>query len=761
MKEMTLLPTPLADPEGVARQGRLTSHRDINPDSGLSLATAISGTPGSGKTTLATVLGLWGLLNGWGQVLIDPTGSLSIAFLHQVYCFLAEFPEGEDELLWRKVRYIPLGATDSITPFPIYERREGETVWDASERLLRTLELSRPTLITQSFITWPRARRLASNAGAVLAALGFQLTEVADLLFNTLAFTKRGLFAEAITRCPEVAPAVSYFQEQYLPLSLSAKHSLTSTFLDHVYRFSQDPSLRLLFGGSQGIDLEETLETGRETVIMDCSGITDPDIRRFALLWIFQSLYGHIKTRDRRPYPLRLLVDEMPALAHKAAEGANPLADLLDEFCARYMRANQVFFTCCFQSLNQLPPDLQQTILRFGNLFVGRVGTLSEAKIWADEVLLRKDPMQVKYWHRVWAHEPVINSYSGRTIGTNHFVIDHRPEFMPLSEQTELAARRLVELPAFSFFARLATGEGAVSQSVSKLTIRQVTEDPETNEPLFPDETEIQGLKFRLAKRSGMPVATIREEIASRLAQGTIQKPPQRTPAAREMADVQPSIPPVRVQPEPQHAKAHPSLPPLAEEQKAFLAFLIEHPDMPVSGVYKGLGVSVRKGNDIRESLKQQGFLIELELKAGTTGAGRPMKCVLPSFQAFELFGIDPPRGRGSIIHRQLQKLVAEGAYAKGYKTELEKVLATGTIVDAHLEKDGKRIAVEIAIASKPDLEMAHIRNCLLADYNQIYGLFADENLLARTKQAVQGILSAEESEKVRLLPLRLLSRVG
>jgi DNA helicase HerA-like ATPase len=70
-REMTLLPTSTNEPAGI----RAASDR------GLSLATAISGTPGSGKTTLAAVFALWGLLNGWGQVLIDPTGSLSTAFL--------------------------------------------------------------------------------------------------------------------------------------------------------------------------------------------------------------------------------------------------------------------------------------------------------------------------------------------------------------------------------------------------------------------------------------------------------------------------------------------------------------------------------------------------------------------------------------------------------------------------------------------------------------------------------------------------------
>jgi hypothetical protein len=748
-----MLPAPQADPDGVA-------HLETEPDSGLSLGTAISGTPGSGKTTLASVLAFWGLLKGYGQVLLDPTGSLSTAFLHLVSCFLSEFPDGQDELLWQKVRYLPIGATDSVS-FPIYDRREGESVWDASERLLNVIETSRPTL-TQSSVTWPRARRLASNAGAVLAALSFQLTELEELLFNTLEFEKRGLFETALTRCPEVAPAVSYFLEQYLPLSPSNKHQLTSTFLDHVYRFSQDPSLRLLFGGSQGIDLEETLETHRETVILDCSPITDPQVRRFVQLWIFSSsLYPHIKARGRRPYPMGLLFDEMPALAHKAAAGANPLADLMDEFCARYMRANQVFFTCCFQSLNQLPTDLQQTILRFGNLFVGRAGTLSEAKIWADEVLFRKDPRQVKYWHRVWASEPIIGQTS--IIGTNHFVIDHRPEFMGLDDQLEVASRRIVELPSFSFFVRPAIAEGSVSTSVGKITIRQVTEDSETKQAVFPDETRIKWLKSRLAKLSGIPAAAIREEIASRLAAatsdvvtGTLQKPPQRTPA------VQPSMLPDGAQPAPSKPKTTPSLPTLDQQERSLLAVISEHPDTPVSTLYKSLGVSVWKGNEIRQRLKAKGYLSDVALRTGRPTAGRPATYTLLTFQAFALLGIAPPTGRGGVLHRRVQSLIRDGAAAKGYTAIVEKALGNGGIVDVHLEKGQHRIAVEVAIASKAEREIAHIKHLLAVGYyDQIYTLFADDLLLSQTATLIRETLSAEEAGKVRLLPLSQLSAVG
>jgi hypothetical protein len=81
--------------------------------------------------------------------------------------------------------------------------------------------------------------------------------------------------------------------------------------------------------------------------------------------------------------------------------------------------------------------------------------------------------------------------------------------------------------------------------------------------------------------------------------------------------------------------------------------------------------------------------------------------------------------------------------------------------VDVHLEKGNYRVAVEIAIASKPDREIAHIRNHLASGYNQIYGIFADDQLLSRTQRLLQETFSREEAGKVRLLPLRQLSLLG
>jgi hypothetical protein len=125
------------------------------------------------------------------------------------------------------------------------------------------------------------------------------------------------------------------------------------------------------------------------------------------------------------------------------------------------------------------------------------------------------------------------------------------------------------------------------------------------------------------------------------------------------------------------------------------------------------------------------------------------------------LFGINPPHGRGGVLHRHVQQMVTEGATAKGYRVACEKVLETGAIVDVHLERPGVNIAVEIAVFSTPEREIAHIRNCLAVGYNQVFVIFADENLLAHTVRIIQETFSGQEAEKVQLLPLSQLPHIG
>jgi DNA-binding Lrp family transcriptional regulator len=193
----------------------------------------------------------------------------------------------------------------------------------------------------------------------------------------------------------------------------------------------------------------------------------------------------------------------------------------------------------------------------------------------------------------------------------------------------------------------------------------------------------------------------------------------------------------------------------------ALLTYLIANPDAPVNVVYKKVGVGAAKLRQIREELKAAGLLADLAVRTGRIGAGRPTKFLIPTFQALELLQQDPPAGRGGVIHRALQHVVMEGALAKGYRTKVEHALEDGAIVDVQLEKGRKRIAVEIAVVSRPEREMSHIKHCLAAGYDQVFVLLADENLLARTQQVIGETFSGEDAGRVRLLPLGQLTQVG
>jgi DNA-binding Lrp family transcriptional regulator len=197
--------------------------------------------------------------------------------------------------------------------------------------------------------------------------------------------------------------------------------------------------------------------------------------------------------------------------------------------------------------------------------------------------------------------------------------------------------------------------------------------------------------------------------------------------------------------------------PQLDEQQQAFLDFIIANPETPSSALSKALQVSVWKVNQLRDRLKEAGYIAEIETRLGR--AGRRTIFYIPTFAALELLGKEPPVGRGGTIHRHIQRLIVDGATANGFTAKVEHDLGNGGIVDVHLEKGDYRIAVEIAVASKPQREIAHIKNCLAVAYDRVFDVFADERLLERTQEALAGF-SDEEREKIQLLHLSKLSEL-
>jgi hypothetical protein len=339
----------------------------------------------------------------------------------------------------------------------------------------------------------------------VLACLGCQITEALDLLRNPEQWLSR--LADAERRYPEVAPAVSFFRDEYIPMREADRTRLTNPFMDKIFPFTLDPHLLAMFGtNTPGINWQEVEETG-QTVLLDYRDEQDTELRRFKLLWAFSYLYEHIKLRGRRQKPFALIVDEFAALTQNVFAGENPLAAELDEFINQYMRNHNIWLTVAHQEVFQIDEQLRNTLLSLDTYIFGRTSSMEAARILADHLFMT-DPFHVKHYRKVWARDFVWQP---------HYVLDLEPEFLPLMEQRELMAQRIKRLGLFEFLVRPAMTEGQVSASVMPISIHTVDRDKETGEYLFPDQELVARVRSLLASSSGIPIAVLLKEQAARL----------------------------------------------------------------------------------------------------------------------------------------------------------------------------------------------------------------------------------------------------
>jgi hypothetical protein len=467
----------------------------------------ILGAKGSGKSTFEAELAWHDYLRNIGQILIDPIGvGLTDAFLWKLLRFLQQIPFASHYRYLERIKYVNIAAKDYIVPFPlIYKTGAERFLLEVAERYLHTILISSPWLLHAQVQGWPPLHYVGSQTAIVLAALDYPLTFAQDLLRHPEAWERAGRFHEAVSRYPEAAPAVAFFREEYIPAGEANRRRLMNPYFDKIFTFTLDPTLRAMFGATTpGIDYEEEERKGH-TVIVDCRSELDPELKRFKLLWIFESLYEYIRRRGRRQQPLGLIIDEFASLCHKLPGGENPMATLLDEFINQYMRNHHIWLTVAHQSLYQIDEQLRNTLLSLGTYVFGRVATMPEARLLAD-VLYKTDPFAVKHLRKVWVSEPVIDSSSMRIIGSNHFVIDQEPEFLPLPEQLELNAQQIQRQGLFEFLLRPATREGEVAQDVIPISIANAVVDPETGESQFPDQEAVARFRTLLATAAGIPI---------------------------------------------------------------------------------------------------------------------------------------------------------------------------------------------------------------------------------------------------------------
>lgn len=100
--------------------------------------------------------------------------------------------------------------------------------------------------------------------------------------------------------------------------------------------------------------------------------------------------------------------------------------------------------------------------------------------------------------------------------------------------------------------------------------------------------------------------------------------------------------------------------------------------------------------------------------------------------------------------HRYLQTLIKKTAEARGYKATIEQLTPDGAgRVDVNLEREGKKIAVEVSVTTNENWEAHNVEKCFTAGYTEVVVCSTDANHLQKIQTLIQNKLAKELQAKV------------
>lgn len=187
----------------------------------------------------------------------------------------------------------------------------------------------------------------------------------------------------------------------------------------------------------------------------------------------------------------------------------------------------------------------------------------------------------------------------------------------------------------------------------------------------------------------------------------------------------------------------------LDEQEKAFLQCLARNFDRPASEVYKELGLGESAGFRIKDRLVKQKMITQVTTSLGKDG--KRAVFLVPNPMVFEDLGIDLGSGRGKPLHKHFQSGIKAQAEKLGFTARVEDC-ANGTSAgpDIGLEKDGRRVAVEVCVTSKPSTEASNVGKNRELGFDYVILAFVHKQALERTKELVSARHDDNERQRVR-----------
>lgn len=117
--------------------------------------------------------------------------------------------------------------------------------------------------------------------------------------------------------------------------------------------------------------------------------------------------------------------------------------------------------------------------------------------------------------------------------------------------------------------------------------------------------------------------------------------------------------------------------------------------------------------------------------------------------------------GRGGAEHKYLQELVRSWGQERGFLATVERAVLEGAgSVDVALEREGYRLAVEIAMTTTPLHEAGNVRKCLEAGFDEVAVVSLKRQALSRVEAALRELAEEERSRIFLLSPEELLTHI-
>lgn len=164
----------------------------------------------------------------------------------------------------------------------------------------------------------------------------------------------------------------------------------------------------------------------------------------------------------------------------------------------------------------------------------------------------------------------------------------------------------------------------------------------------------------------------------------------------------------------------------VSEVTEALLASVNDEPFLAISERYDQIEVGSKKGNEAKNELLALNLVREVEISTGRPGRKpKLLELTERGEEVLEDRGYDVREtGRAGIEHRWWQQKAEEFYTEQGFEVSIEYPVGQHNI-DVHAERDGERIAVEVALS--PEHEVENVRKCLDEDIDRIEVGYKDE----------------------------------